>query len=114
MNKTIEKIEEYKAEKIQIAIDRAGAALEDAKACYRDTGYDRYYNKMQRLEKEIEELEAYRDRDKAIAEAIAEKQKVRRELDEIKKDLGNKLFYLLAAIPECSEAKSIKTYLEKL
>ena len=36
------------------------------------------------------------------------------ELEEIKKTLKNKLFYLLAAIPECSEGRSIQAYVEQL
>ena len=114
MNKTIEKIESYKTQKLESAIEKAEAELDDAKASYRDTGYDRYFNKMERLEDEIEELKAYRDKDSAISDAVKEKQRVRAELDEIKKDLSNKIFYLLAAIPECSEAKSLKAFVDKL
>ena len=114
MNKTIEKIEAYKAQKIESALDKARTELDDARACYNDTGYDRYYNKMEKLEREIEELEAYRDRDKAVNEALAEKFKMKQELDSIKKDLSNKIFYLLAAIPDCSEAKSLKMFVDRL
>ena len=114
MNKAIERCEAYKKKTIDAAIEKAKAAYVEAADCYRDTGYDRYYNKMERMGKEIEELEEYTNSGRAIEEARQEKQKVRRELDEIKKDLNNKLFYLLAAIPDCSEARSLKAFAERL
>lgn len=114
MNKTIEKIEEFKTKKIEAAIEKAREDYAEARANYNDTGHDRYFNKMEKLESEIDELEAYKDRDKAINDALREKEKTRHELDEIKKDLSNKIFYLLAALPECSEAKSLKAFVDSL
>ena len=114
MNKTIEKIENYKADKLAAALEKAEKKLSEAKGSYRDTGYDRYYNKMQKYENEIEELIAYRDRDDAILDAISEKRRTRQELEEIKKDLSNKIFYLLKAIPDCSEARSLQTFVDRL
>lgn len=114
MNKTIEKVEFYKKNMIEKAIEKAKSEYAEADGNYRDTGYDRYFSKMQKKEKEIEELENYLSRDKAIQDAILEKKKIRAELDEIKKTLKNKLFYLLASIPECSEGRSIQEYVERL
>lgn len=114
MNKTIEKIEYYKKNMLDKALEKAKAEYADAEGSYNDTGYDRYWNKMQKLEDEIKELEEYISKDSAISDAVREKEKVRAELSRIKRELGNKLFYLLAAIPECSEARSIKEYLDKL
>lgn len=114
MNKTIEKVEFYKKNMIEKAIEKAKSEYAEAEGSYRDTGYDRYYSKIQKKAEEIEELENYLNRDNAIQDAIQEKKKVREELEEIKKKLKNKLFYLLAAIPECSEARSIQEYIEKL
>ena len=42
------------------AIDSLQSEHKEAEGNYRDTGWDRYYTKMERLEKEIEELEKYR------------------------------------------------------
>lgn len=114
MNKTIEKVELYKKNMIEKAIEKAKSEYAEADGSYRDTGYNRYYSKMQNKAEEIEELENYLNRDNSIQDAIREKKKVREELEEIKKKLKNKLFYLLAVIPECSEARSIRDYIEKL
>ena len=41
------------------AIEKNRKAYEEADGSYRDTGYDRYWNKMQRLDAEYEELKAF-------------------------------------------------------
>lgn len=114
MNKAIEKVEAYKDKTIKTALERAKEQYQDAKDFYNQTGYDRYYNKMNRLEQEINELEEYQHRDDVILAAIAERTKVKQEIEELKKVLRNKLFYLLEAIPECSEGRSIQMWLEDL
>ena len=48
MNKTIEKIETYKAKEIAKALEKAKQGYEEAKDFYSDTGYDRYFHKMQK------------------------------------------------------------------
>lgn len=114
MHKAIEKCENYKAAIIAKAIEKAKAEYKEADNCYKDTGYDRYFHKMERHEKDIDELEEYAKGNEAILEARREKEKVRYELDEIKKTLKNKLFYLLAVVPDCSEARSLKDYCDRL
>ncbi len=114
MNKTIEKIEQYKSNMITKAIDKLKDTYEETKGNYNDTGYDRYYNKMKRCEEEIEELEAYRDKDNAVSEAFNEKVQVRAELDKIKKDISSKLFYILADMPESTDIRNLKEYVEKI
>lgn len=42
------------------AIESLQNEYHEAEGNYRDMGWDRYYTKMERLEKEIEELEKYR------------------------------------------------------
>lgn len=114
MHKAIEKVEAYKEKTIRTALDKAMVARAEALGSFSDTGYDRYYNKAERMEKEIEELEAYLDRDNAIEEAIKVREKNQQKIEDIKKTLKNKLFYLMKAIPECSEGRSIQEYLETL
>ena len=114
MNKAIEKCEAYKQKTIAAALDKAKAEYTEDEGSFNDTGYDRYYNKMSKLEAEIADLKEYLNRDNAIREAIEEKKRTRAELEEIKKELKNKLFYLLAAIPECSEGRSIQEYVNRL
>ena len=80
MNKTIEKIENYKAEQLEKALAKAQKEYDEANRSFYDTGYDRYYNKMLRVEKEIEELTAYKDRDKAITKSIIAENKCKKDL----------------------------------
>ena len=54
--KTIERVNGI----LDKAIDSLKAEYHEAEGSYRDTGWDRYYTKMERLEKEIEELKKYR------------------------------------------------------
>ncbi len=117
----IEKVEAYKARTVENALNKAKEEYQDAKGSYNDTGYDRYYNKMNRLEKTIEELEAYIEKDRVNerlldlkSELECEKALNRKKIQEIKKDLMNKLFYLLKVIPECTEARSLEEYIKNL
>lgn len=114
MNKTIERIEAYKTNTLQHAIDKAKEDYHEAELNYRDTGYDRYWNKMQKLQQDIEELEAYQEREQAISKAADQSVKLKAEVDELKKELKTKVEYVLAAIPVCSEAVSLKMFLDKL
>ena len=114
MNKTIEKCEAYKRKTVETALEKARAAYEEARGSFNDTGYDRYYNRMEKLEQEINELEEYQQRDGAIRAAIEERAKAKQEIADLKKTLKNKLFYLMAAIPECSEGRSIQEWLETI
>ena len=119
--KVIARVESYKFKTISQALDKAKADYEEARAFFDQTGYDRYYNKMNRLESDIEALEAYIEKDhineklKAkINELECERIFYKKKLQEIKKDLLNRLFYLLKVIPECSEAHSLEEYIKKL
>ena len=61
--KTIERVNGI----LDKAIDSLKAEYREAEGSYRDTGWDRYYTKMERLEKEIEELETFRHVKKKLA-----------------------------------------------
>ena len=117
----IEKVEAYKAKTVENALNKAKEEYQEAEGSYNDTGYDRYYNKMNRLEKTIKELEAYIEKDRVNerllilkSELECEKELNRKKIQEIKKDLMNKLFYLLKVIPECAEARSLEEYIKRL
>lgn len=114
MNKTIERIEAYKSTTLQHAIDRAKEEYHEAELNYRDTGYDRYWNKMQKLQQDISELEAYQEKDLLISQSAIENEKLRAKVKELKKELKTKVEYVLAAIPVCAEAVSLKMFLDKL
>lgn len=67
-------------------LDKAMESLrneyKEAEGNYRDTGWDRYYNKMERIEAEIEELKKYRHVDASLrrAEKALDKQRKVKEI----------------------------------
>lgn len=50
----------------------------DAEGSYRDTGYDRYYNMMERCEKALNEVQEYRNSRIMIAEAESNARRYRK------------------------------------
>lgn len=116
MNKTIEKIEAYKKREIEKALTKAKAEYERAESFYRDTGYDRYFNKMQRYEKEISDIEEYLQKDVPVAKDLTTEQY--REYLDMKQDmkrLQSKFFYMYSDfnLPETAEIQGIQRILEK-
>ena len=91
----IEKVEAYKVRTVGNALNKAKEEYQDAEGSYNDTGYDRYYNKMNRLEKTIEELEAYIEKDRVNerllelkSELECEKALYRKKIQETEKKLS--------------------------
>lgn len=116
MNKTVEKIEAYKAKEIKKAIEKAKQGYEEAKDFYVDSGYDRYYRKMEKCEKELQELEDYLHKDEVKVSDLSTDQY--REYIEMKKDIESlisKFFFMFADLnlPETSEVLGIQRILEK-
>ena len=76
--KTIERVNGI----LDKAIDSLKAEYREAEGNYRDTGWDRYYTKMERIEKEIEELEKYRQVEAKLwqAEKALDKQRKVKEI----------------------------------
>ena len=116
MNKTIEKIEAYKAKEITKAMKKAQQGYEEAKDFFSDTGYDRYFNKMEKCEKEIQELEDYLHKDEVKVNDLSTDQY--REYLDMKKDIqsiSSKFFFMFADfnLPETSEVQGIQRILEK-
>lgn len=81
--KVIEKCKELCAKELE----KLNVQYDEALMNYQDTGYDRYYNKMGKVEKEIEELEAFINGD-AIAKGEAARYK------RMYKELTDNLFYV--------------------
>lgn len=116
MNKTIEKIEAYKSKEIEKALSKAKQGYEDAKDFYQDTGYDRYFKKMEKCEKELHELEDYLHKGESVVKDLETDQY--REYLDMKKDLNSlqsKFFYMFADfnLPETAEVQGIQRLLEK-
>lgn len=95
MNKTIEKIEAYKEKEIEKALTKAQTEYDEARDSYNDTGYDKYFNKMSKCEKIINELKDYKclngSKDISTAE-YKEYYKMKKDLETLK----NKFFYLVS------------------
>lgn len=114
MNKTIEKIETYKTKELEKAILKAKTGYAEAKEFYTDTGYDRYFNKMQKCENELQELEKYLYKDEVVVTDLSTEQY--KEYLKMKQDLAtikNKLFYLVAdlGLPATADLVSMQDIL---
>lgn len=112
--KTIDKIEAYRVRELKKAINRLNDKREEARGNLNDTGYDRYYNAIQRCEKDLELLEEYKEKQQAQEEAVKLITETKAELAGIKKALKIKIFYLQQALPGCAEIKSLVDYVEEL
>lgn len=114
IQKVIEKIELNKSNAINREIGRVQARYDEAWGNHHDTGYDRYYKVMLRCEEELKELYDYKNRESAIDDALATRKACTVELKEIKKTLKTKMFYLQESLPDCSELRNLREYIESL
>lgn len=102
MNKYVEKVEQYKEKVLKPALEKLKAEHEEAEDFYRDTGYDRYYKKMQKCESQIEEIEQYlKAGTMEVREVTASEYKELLELRQKMKSIKNKVFYLSKELPNC-------------
>lgn len=108
MNKYIEKVENYKQKTLGTALEKLKAEYADAEDMYTDSGCDRYYNKMQKCEKEIEEIENYLEPVTVHQNVVAGDYKELLELREKMKNIKAKLFYLGADFPQCADIINLK------
>lgn len=116
MNKTIEKIEAYKTKEIEKALSKAEQGYEEAKDFFQDTGYDRYFKKMEKCEKELHELEDYLHKGETVVKDLSTDQyKEYLEMKQDMKNLVSKFFYMFADfnLPETAETQGIQRILEK-
>ena len=116
MNKIIEKIEAYKTKELEKAIAKAKQGYEEARDFYNDTGYDRYYNKMNKCEAELQELKDYLHKDKVVVEKLSTNEY--KEYFKMKQDLQSlksKLFYLVKdlGLPATAELISMQDILRE-
>lgn len=112
MNKHIQKVEEYKEKTLGKALEKLKSDYEEAEDFYRDTGYDRYYNKMKRSEEQINEIEEYlncKKEDKA--EITAKEYKELLQLRETMKNIKSKVFYLSKELPMCADLINLQDML---
>lgn len=83
MHKEIEKA----VFKIMSIMEKNRTAYNEAKDCYSDTGYDRYWNKMEKLESEYEELRSFihaEEKTEVTPETVLELDRIQRILQNAK------------------------------
>lgn len=114
MNKTIEKAEAKRREIVEKRLNKLTVEYNEARASFNDFAYNRYQKKMDRCKEEMYELEEYLNKDEYMAQRESELRNRQMELEHMKNNISNKLFYLLKSIPDCSEARGIKEYLDNL
>lgn len=103
-NKYIEKVEEYKQKTLEKALEKIKSEYGQAKEFYTDTGYDRYYKKMCKCEKQIEEIEEYLGtKQEQSIETVANNYKELLFLREKMKNIKSTVFYLAKDLPMCTD-----------
>lgn len=112
--KVIEKIEAKKHEMLEKEINKLKFQYDVAQDWYRDTGYDKYFKKMERIEKELIEIEKYRDKDKLLEEEKEILINKKHETQEFVTKIKNKLFYIIADFPDCADIRNLKEYLDTI
>lgn len=101
----MQKVIEKAVIKITQEMERNRKAYNEARGSYNDTGYDRYYNKMAKLDAEYEDLKAF-----LHPEEKSEVPEVYRECDELRQMLRNlksKWQYLRADLPVSADTIGI-------
>lgn len=112
MNKYVEKVEKYKEKVLNAALEKLRSEYKEAEDFYNDTGYDRYFNKMQRREMQIDEIEAYLESDKTVKrECTTSEYKELLELRQAMENIKSKVFYLSKELPMSEELVSLQDIL---
>jgi hypothetical protein len=62
MSRTVERIEESRKNSIRKNLERLQKTYETNRSHYAETGHNYYLHRMEQIQEEIEELEAYRDK----------------------------------------------------
>lgn len=104
MNKYVERVEKYKEKVLGQALEKLKNERKEAEDFYNDTGYERYYNKIQKCEKQIEEIEKYTEAGKTeVRKITGEEYKELLELRQKIKNIKSKVFYLSKELPMCAD-----------
>lgn len=112
MNKYIEKVEEYKQKTLGKALEKLKSEYEQAKDFYTDSGYDRYFNKMNKCEEQIEEIEKYLNGEQEERNELrADDYKELLILRETMKGIKSKVFYLSKDLPMSADLRNLQDML---
>lgn len=89
--------------KITQAMEKNRIAYNEAEEWYRDTGYDRYFKKMNKLDAEYEEYERFLHVEEEPVQIITHEE----EYLELLKKIKAKWYYLKFDIPVTAESNAI-------
>ena len=89
--------------KITQAMEKNRIAYNEAEEWYRDTGYDRYFKKMNKLDKEYEEYRQFLHVKEESMESISHE----KEYFDLLKQIKGKWYYLKFDIPATPESNAI-------
>lgn len=109
MNKYIEKA----TLKLVQRMEKNRKEFNEAKDWYNDTGYNRYFKKMEALDSEYEELKEFLHKDQkqeVLPETIIELDRLQRILQNVK----NKVYYMEADFPVNSHLIGLKDLLREV
>ncbi|MBQ3600952.1 MAG: hypothetical protein II992_07115 [Lachnospiraceae bacterium] len=113
MNKYIEKVEKYKEKVLGPTLEKLKIEYKDAEEWYKDTGHARYFNKMQRCEKQIDEIEKYMKKGETETREVSSREYSELlELKEKMKTIKSKVFYLSKEIPVTAELINLQDILK--
>lgn len=113
MNKYIEKVENYKEKILGPVLEKLKAEYEEAEDFYRDTGYDRYFNKMSKCEKQINEIEEYLN-PVTVKDITTDQYREFLELKNTMQSVKSNLIYIMADLPDCNEKIRLQDSLRKI
>lgn len=114
MNKYIEKVEKYKEKTLVPVLEKMKADYAIAEDFFTDTGYDRYYNKMLRCEKQIDEIEKYLSPAPAVKDITTDQYREFLDLKKTMQSVKSNLFYLMDDLPDCSEKARLRDALREI
>lgn len=112
MNKYIEKVEKYKEKVLGTALEKLREDYKEAKDSYRDTGHDRYLNKIHKCEIQIQEIEEYmKNVENEIKDISSSEYRELLELREKMKTIKSKVFYISKEIPVSADLINLQDML---
>ena len=114
MSKYVEKVERYKHKILDAALVKLKEDYSDAEDFYRDTGHGRYFNKMSKCEKEINEIEEYLNGKPKVKDITTDEYRDFLKLKETMRSVKSNLVYLLADLPDCSETARLRDCMREI
>jgi putative IMPACT (imprinted ancient) family translation regulator len=111
--KFVNKLIEKATLKIVQRMEQNRKEFVEAEASYRDTGYNKYYNKMNRLDVEYKELKDFMhlgETTEVLPQTIVELDRLR----EVVKNIKSKVFFMEADFPVNSHLVGLKELLKDI